>query len=251
MSTIPIGLQLYSVREDAARDLGSVLSAVAGMGYEGVEFAGYYGHTADDVKGMLDKCGLNCCGAHVPLDQFTDDRLADTLRYHKAIGCEYLIVPWLPEQHRNSRATWLKTAEMFNRLSHVVKAEGFRIGYHNHHVEFSEMDGEIQWDTFFGNTEPDVIMQFDTGNALVAGADSTPFLRRYPGRSLSVHLKEYSRSNDKALIGEGDVDWPQVLHLCANVGGAKWFIVEQESYAFPPMQCVELCLKNLKRLLSG
>jgi len=91
-------------------------------------------------------------------------------------------------------------------------------------------------------------MQLDTGNALHAGTDVTPFVERYPGRATTVHLKEFSASNEKALIGEGDVDWSRMFELCESVGATEWYIVEQESYAYEPLKCVELCLKNLREM---
>jgi sugar phosphate isomerase/epimerase len=121
-------------------------------------------------------------------------------------------------------------------------------GYHNHFHEFTPMDGELPWDTFFGNTNKDVIMQFDTGNALHGGGEAPPFLERYPGRALSVHLKEHSATNDKALIGEGDVPWDEVFRLCETIGGTQWYVVEQESYAYSPLECVDRCLQNLKAM---
>jgi len=110
------------------------------------------------------------------------------------------------------------------------------------------MEGELPWDTLFGNTTDDVIMQFDTGNALHGGAQAAPFLRRYPGRARTVHLKEYSATNDAALIGEGDVPWAEVFELCETIGGTEWYIVEQESYAYPPLECVRRCLQALKAM---
>ena len=91
-------------------------------------------------------------------------------------------------------------------------------------------------------------MQLDTGNALHGGADPVPFLERYPGRAVTVHLKEYSKGHRKALIGEGDVCWEDVFRLCETVGGTEWYIVEQESYAHPPLECVDRCLRALKAM---
>jgi sugar phosphate isomerase/epimerase len=121
-------------------------------------------------------------------------------------------------------------------------------GYHNHHTEFTAIESALPWDLFFGNTVKDVVMQLDSGNALHGGAEITPFLSRYPGRALTVHLKEYSATNDKALIGEGDVEWNTIFHLAETVGATQWYIVEQESYAFPPLECVDLCLKKLREM---
>ncbi|MDQ2732237.1 MAG: sugar phosphate isomerase/epimerase, partial [Armatimonadota bacterium] len=121
-------------------------------------------------------------------------------------------------------------------------------GYHNHTVEFTPLDGELPWDTFFGNTRHEVVMQLDTGNALEGGADPTPFLSRYPGRALTVHLKEHSTSDPNALVGEGDIHWPTIFALCEGQGGTQWYIVEQESYAHPPLECVDRCLQNLRKM---
>lgn len=248
MSKIPIGLQLYSVREDCAKGLPGVLSAVAKMGYVGVEFAGYYGHSAQDLRKMLDDLGLKCCGTHTGLNTLLGDELARTIDFHRTLGNKFLIVPGLPEERRNSRKAWLETARLFNELAEKVKAHGMQVGYHNHSIEFQPMDGEMPWDTFFGNTRSEVVMQLDTGNALHGKADPLPFLKKYPRRAITVHLKEYSATNNKALIGEGEVKWKEVFDTCESIGDTQWYIVEQESYAYPPMECVKRCLENLKRM---
>jgi sugar phosphate isomerase/epimerase len=247
---IPIGLQLYSVREDAAKDLPGVLKAVAKMGYDGVEFAGYYGYNAENLRKMLDDNGLKCCGTHTGLNTILGDELQRTIDFNKTLGNPYLIVPGLPGERTASRAAWLETAQMFNEASLRAEEQSMLVGYHNHHIEFQPLDGELPWDTFFGNTRCQVVMQLDTGNALHGHADPVPFLQRYPGRALTVHLKEYSATNDKALLGEGEVRWNEVFALCEGVGGTQWYIVEQESYAFPPMQCVDKCLQKLKAMLK-
>jgi sugar phosphate isomerase/epimerase len=246
MSTIPIALQLYSIREDCKQDLPGTLKAVADMGYQGVEFAGYYDRSAEDLRLMLDDLGLICCGTHTGINTLLGDELEATVAFNKALGNPFLIVPGLPEEYRNSRDAWRRTAELFNEISERVRPLDMWTGYHNHHIEFTAMDGELPWDTFFSNTVPDVVMQLDTGNALHGGADVTPFLERYPGRALTVHLKEFSATNDKALIGEGDVRWEEIFRLCETTGGTQWYIVEQESYAHPPLECVDLCLKALR-----
>jgi len=245
---IPIALQLYSVREDAARDLPGVLAAVKKMGYDGVEFAGYYGRNADELKKLLDDNGLKVAGTHIGLDTLLGDQLAPTVDFNRTIGNTYLIVPGLAENHRNSAAAWKATAGIFNEIAERLQPLGMQTGYHNHHVEFQPMDGQLPWDIFFGNTRADVIMQFDTGNAMHGGADAVPFLERYPGRATTVHLKEYSKTNDKALIGDGDIPWQRIFELCETSAGTQWYIVEQESYAYPPMECVDRCLQNLRKM---
>ncbi|MBD3181329.1 TIM barrel protein [Candidatus Poribacteria bacterium] len=248
MGKIPIGLQLYSIREDCQKDLAGCLKAVAEMGYDGVDFAGYYGHEAKDVRKMVDDVGLKVCGAHLGLDLLTGDALKETVEFQRILGNKYLIVPGLPEERRNSRAAWMGTAKIFNEIAEKLEPEGMMTGYHNHAIEFKPMDGELPWDTFFGNTKDEVIMQLDTGNAMHGGADPVEFLKKYPGRAITVHLKEYSSTNDKALIGEGDCPWDEVFEACESIGNTEWYIVEQESYAYPPMECVEICIKNLRNM---
>jgi len=252
MTRVRIGLQLYSVREDCAKDLPGTLKAVAKMGYEGVEFAGYYNYPAKELRKMLDDLGLVCCGTHLGFATLLGDELPKTVEFNRILGNRYLICPGLPEERRNSRAAWLETAHMFNDIAARLEGEGMLTGYHNHWIEFTAMDGELPWDTFFGHTRNDVVMQMDTGNAMHGGADPVPFLERYPGRAITVHLKEYAKGHsqgyDAAIIGDGEVRWKDVFRLCETTGKTEWYIVEQENYAQPPLVCVDLCLKALKKM---
>ena len=248
MANIPIALQLYSVREDCERDLSSTVKAVAEMGYDGVEFAGYYGRSAKELRSIADDLGLKVAGTHIGLDTLLGDELKRTVEFNHILGNRFLIVPGLAESRRNSRSAWLETAAVFNEIAAKLEPEGMQTGYHNHNIEFTPMDGQMPWDTFFGNTRADVVMQLDTGNALHGGADPVPLLERYPGRATVVHLKEFSKTNDVALIGEGEVRWDDVFRLSETTGGTEWYIVEQESYAFPPLECVDRCLKSLRKM---
>lgn len=245
---IPIGVQLYSVREDCAKDFPGVLRAIGKMGYDGVEFAGYHDRTAKDIRAMLDDNGLKACGTHTAMNTLLGDEFQRTVDFNKELGNPYLIVPWLsPEEHTTKQA-WLKTAALFNDLDEKARAQDMRVGYHNHMHEFTAINGELPWDIFFGNTNKSVIMQFDTGNALHGGGDPLPFLKKYPGRAVTVHVKEYSATNPKALVGEGDIKWDELFGVCESIGGTKWYIVEQEQYPYPPMASIERCLKNLRAM---
>ncbi len=249
---IPIALQLYSVREDCAADLPGTLEAVAEMGYDGVEFAGYYGRSAEELRPMLDDLGLKVAGTHTGIHTLLGDELEKTVEFNKTVGNKFLIVPWLPEERRDSKAAWLKTAKLINGIAEKVKPEGMLVGYHNHAMEFQPIDGETPWDIFLGATVRDVVMQLDTGNAMHGGVSADgvlKILKRYPGRAVTVHLKEYSSENDKALIGEGETKWKELFKLCETVGATEWYIVEQESYALPPLECVRRCIKNLRKML--
>ena len=256
MAKIPIGLELYSVRHELAQDVSGTLQAVAAMGYAGVEFAGAPQHRAEELRAILDEVGLACCGWHTPFALIQDDQLDATIVFNRAVGNDKIIVPGIPAELRRSRADWLKLAEFFNRLADKLAVHGMVTGYHNHHVEFTRLDGETPWDTFFGHTQPSVIMQLDNGNALMGGGDVVEIVEKYPGRAVTVHLKPYTVIAPEAdrdagfrpLIGEDDVPWAAFFRACETVGGTQWYIVEYESDAFPPLEAVDRCLQALRAM---
>ena len=245
---VPIAVQLYSVRFLCAKDLPGTLAGIARMGYKGVEFAGYHNRSAAELRKMLDANGLKCCGTHTDLNTLLGDNLAKTIEFNRALGNKFLIVPSLPPEKTKTRQGWLDMAKTFNELAEKVAPHGMRVGYHNHTVEFAPLEGEMPWDTLFGNTRKDVIMQVDVGNALIGGADPVVFLKKYPGRAASIHVKEFSKSNPRAYVGEGDVKWPEVFDYLEKTGGTEWYVVEYEVEGVEPMQAIEACLRNLRKM---
>ncbi|MCB0092106.1 MAG: TIM barrel protein [Caldilineaceae bacterium] len=256
MARIPVGLQLYSVRHDLARDVAGTLQAVANMGYTGVEFFGMPQQSAADLKTMLDNVDMVCCGWHVPYALLQDDKLAETTAFHKTLDNNKLIIPGLPKEITQSRADWLKVAAFVNTLADKLADHGMVTGYHNHWTEFTPLDGENPWDTFFGNTKESVVMQLDTGNGAAGGADVVGILQKYPGRALTVHIKPYSFSAGvesreagfRPVVGEDELPWDAIFNLCETVGGTEWYIVEYESDAYPPLEAVDRCLQALRGL---
>ncbi|MEM1522336.1 MAG: sugar phosphate isomerase/epimerase [Thermofilaceae archaeon] len=253
MTRPKIAVQLYSVREDCARDLPGTLEAIAKMGYEGVEFAGYYNRTASELRELLERFGLEPAGTHIGIDALREASLNETISFHRELGVKYLIVPWIPEDMRNSREAWLRTARFFNLVAERLKGVGMYTGYHNHVEEFKRFNGETGWEIFAKATLPEVVLQLDVGNAMHGGVTMEQvlgFIRSFPGRTKTIHLKEFSRRDRQAILGEGEVRWADLLSACIKVGGTEWFIVEQESYKYPPLKCVELCLRNLRSILE-
>ncbi len=256
MARIPIGLELYSVRHDLEKDALGTLKAVAEMGYEGVEFAGPPKHEAAEIKAMLDETGLKICGWHTPFNMVQDDALEQTIEFNKTIGNPFIIVPGIPGHLVDTREKWIEMAGFFNALADKLAPHGLATGYHNHHTEFTEMDGETPWDALFSRTKPEVIMQLDFGNALSGGGDCPAILRRYPGRARTVHLKPYTVklgeedrcAGFRPLIGEDDIPWAECFELCETIGGTEWYIVEYESDAYEPLTAVEKCLQALKAM---
>ncbi len=245
---VPIGVQLYSVRFLCEKDLPGTLKAVKAMGYEGVEFAGYYGRSAAELRKLLDDNGLRCCGTHTGLDTLEGDALAKTVEFNKTIGNKFLIVPWLPEERRKTVADWKKLAAEFDAISDEVTAQGMRVGYHNHNFEFTPIDGTTPWDLFFGGTKKAVVMQVDTGNCIEGGSDPLAVLKKYPGRAATIHIKAYSKTKPDAFVGEDEIPWKDVFAALDAGGATEWYIVEYEHEKQPPLAAIERCLKNLRAM---
>jgi sugar phosphate isomerase/epimerase len=254
MARIPIAVQLYSVRHDCEKDLAGTLTRIKKMGYEGVEFAGWYGNDAATLKKLLDDNGLACAGAHVGIDTLLGDNFEASVAFHRTLGNKYLIVPGLASKWTDSTEAWKHTASVFNEISAALKPHKMVTGYHNHHTEFKAFTegGELPWDTFFGNTNSEIVMQFDTGNALHGGSsgDALSFLTRYPGRAQTIHLKDYDIKNDSyaPTTGEGDVPFTEIFSVCESVGNTDWYIVEYEDNAYPSLEGIERCFNNLKKM---
>lgn len=236
---IPIGVQLYSVREECAKDLPGTLKSLAAMGYQGVEFAGYHGRKADELRKMLADLELRCCGTHVGIEAVEGDELKRTVEFNQALGNTFLIVASLPPARMGSVAGLKDAARVLSEASRKVRPQGLRVGYHAHGGDFQPVEGQTPWDVIFSNAAPEVVMQLDTGNCLGGGGDPVAVLRKYPGRAATIHLKEHG-GKAGAVIGEGTVPWKDVLALCRDQG-TEWFIVEQESYAEPHIESVRHC----------
>jgi sugar phosphate isomerase/epimerase len=249
MARLPIALQLYSVREDCAKDLRGTIAQVAQMGYEGVEFAGYYDHSAQELKQMLDDNGLVCAGTHTQIGTVTGDELQKSIDFNAVFGNPFLVVPWIGEEYRGSKENFKKLADDLGKAADIAAKSGAYIGYHNHDFEFKPLeDGTIPMSYLFHNTPDNVILQLDTGNALHGGLSAEPLIEEFPGRSKTIHLKEYSSSNPNALIGEGDVNWHNVFEKCESVGGTQFYIIEVEHYPFSPLECARKSLEAVKAM---
>jgi sugar phosphate isomerase/epimerase len=240
---IPVGLQLYSLREQCRKDLPGMLAAVSGIGYKAVEFAGYHGRTAKELRKLLDDNGLVACGTHTPYDSVLEDKLKATVEFNQTIGNKFLIVPSMVAA---SKQQWLDKAKLFNDIADKVKAGGMWIGYHAHAHDFLKFDEETAWDIFFGHTKPEVIMQLDTSNCRDGGADPVEVLNKYPGRVRTIHIKA-NGGGPEAVIGEDKVDWKGVFEFCETRGGTQWYVVEHET-SKDPLDAVKRSFAALKKM---
>ena len=240
---IPVGLQLYSVRQDCAKDLPKTIEAVAKIGYKGVEFAGYYDRKAPELRKMLDDNGLVCCGTHTPLETIQPDKLEATIEFNKILGNKFLIVPYMDPKTKEG---WLAMAKLFNEQAEKVKVHKMKVGYHAHSHDFQKLDGISCWDLFFGNTKEEVVMQLDTSNCTEGGADPVEVLKKYVKRAGSIHIKESGGKAD-AVIGEGKVNFAAVFDLCEKAGVTKWYVVEHEKEG-DAINNVKRCFEALKKM---
>lgn len=242
---IPIGLELYSVRNELPKDFTGVIAQIGKMGYHGVEFAGYHGwdQKPKELRKLLDDNGLKCCGTHTALPTLEGDNLKRTIDLHKTLGNKFLICPSLSA---NSAKAWTDLAKKFNDISARAAESGMLVGYHSHAGDFKKFDGKTAWEIFFDNTKKEVVHQIDTGNTLDGGGDPVAMIRKYPGRTRTTHIKEHG-GPEGAAIGEGTVDWNVLLGTLESVGGTEWYIVEHET-GKNPLQSIKTCIENLHKM---
>ncbi len=247
---IPLALELYSLRDECKVDMAAALKATAQIGYTAVEFAGYFDHTAEQLKMMLDENGLKCAGTHTSFDTLSDENLEATAKFNATLGNPYLIVPGVGGEYQGSRDGAMRLAEKLAQASKTAAEFGAQVGYHNHMWEFTALpNGDFPLELMAINTPPEVIFQFDTGNAQEAGFDAVSFLEKWKNRLKTVHLKPYATDFSKYFVGEDDTDWPAIFAAMEGAPTA-YYIVEQERYPEPltPQECVARCYKNLKAM---
>ncbi len=221
-----IGLQLYAVRGEFERDVPGTLKKVAELGYEGVEFWGYKGTTnvykdydAEQLRKLLDDNGLKCCGMHLMVEALSIDCFMKTVENNKILGNSYLIVAAASDLMKTEESI-KSLAAILNRASGLCRRHKMKVGYHAHGFDFEKIDGKFAWEILFSQAGPDVVMQMDVGNCLSGGGDPLAMLKKFPGRTQTIHVKEYE---DKTF----DSDYySQVFKLCETSCGTRWYIVE-------------------------
>ncbi len=271
MEKRPIAYQVYSAREDAEKNLDAVLGKIAEIGYDGVEFAGFYGHSADDVLALLTKHGLKAVSSHVPFVKIEADMFA-VISYHKTIGCPYIAIPYLDEQTRPGAPGFARVLRQIYTFGALCQAAGIQLLYHNHDFEFIRLSGQYGLDFLYEAVPHDLLQtEIDTCWVKYAGLDPAEYLRKYAGRCPVVHLKDYvGVMGDRppyALIGlDEDKDHTEGVqfefrplgHGCQDMravveagieAGAQWFVVEQDmSVGRTPLEAAAMSMETLRGL---
>lgn len=248
-SSIPVGLELYSVRDNLTKDLPGTVRAVAKMGYQVVEFyAPYFAWTpekAKEVRTILDDAGIRCNSTHNGLESFSPAGLPHAIELNQILGTHYIVLasPGREKELDDFR----KVAETLSRAHETMKGQGLRAGYHNHDAEFKLLEGTRPIEIIAANTPQDLMLQFDVGTCVEAGSDPVAWIKANPGRIRSLHLKDWSpQAGYKVNFGEGAAPWGAIFAAAEGGGGAEYYLIEQEQSA-DPMQSVARCLANYRK----
>ena len=265
----PVALQLYSVREEMEQDFEGTLAKVHEMGYDGVEFAGLFGHSAAQVKALCDQYALTPVSAHVPfVDMMADPSILET---YAEIGCRFVVIPYLTEEYRPGQEKFAQVIEGAKLLGEKANALGMKLCYHNHDFEFVKLGGEYALDILYQEVSADLLQtQLDTCWVNVGGENPAAYVRKYAGRCEIVHLKDFAGQKSEHMyaligieddkkdegtgtfefrpVGYGKQDFPAILEA-SEKAGAAWVIVEQdEHYEVDPLECARRSREYLKIL---
>lgn len=248
---IPVGLELYSVREELKADLPGTLKKVANDGYQCVEFfAPYHEWTADkakDVRKTLDDLKLRCYSTHNGLDSFSDSGMAHTIELNRILGAKYVVLA--SAGRPKTLDDWKQIAEKLNKASERLGPEGLQPGYHNHQTEFTPIDGVRPMEILARNTNRKIMLQLDVGTCVEAGSDPVAWIKQNAGRINSIHCKDWSKEQGyKVLLGEGSAPWKAIFAAAESVGGVEYYLVEQEGSRFPPFKTAQLCLEAFHKI---
>ena len=250
---IPLAVGLYSVFEEVAENPENVFKVISEIGYKGVEFAGRHEHKADYLRKVLDDNGLVCCGSHLyPIDELLGDNFKKTVEFNQILGNKHLILAMGLEYALDTKDGAQMTCHLINELVDKAAEHGMLVGYHTHAGDVKKVDGTTRWDRLFSQTNKEFIHQIDNGNCADGGGDAIAYVKRYPGRSKTVHLKPFERPGPQStkVIGEDKFDWPAFLEACETVGGTEWYIVEFRFDDPPsdPFAAIKGCYEGLKKL---
>lgn len=261
ISTPQISVQLHSLRDAIADDFKSTITAIAAMGFSGVEFAGKYGEFSSDPKGLklfLDELGLQVSGVHISLSQLTGEKGEYNIEFFKALGANIIIIPH--DKRINNPAEIDDLIKELNTLTERLAIHDLQLGFHNHAKEFQSFQDGTFWNHLAQNTPQDFVLQLDVGWALFAGQNPNKLVKQYPNRTITTHIKRRTyqgkpgtvSENTPVILGSDGFDWANYITNTTTHGGTQWLVIEQEEYpsGFTPLEAVEASFKGLKQALS-
>jgi len=242
-----VGLQLYTVRDQMKADFEGTLAHVAQIGYKEVEFAGYFDHSPADARAILAKNGLSAPSTHMALPDI--DGWKKALDTAKAVGHEYVVVPWIPEEKRKTLDDWKKVAAVFNQAAQMAKDAGLQFAYHNHDFEFPKVEGQVPYDVLLQTTDPRLVqLEIDLYWITKGGQDPLSYFSRWPGRVPLVHVKDSAGAPEHKMadVGQGQIDWKRIFAK-REQAGIKHFFVEHDQPP-QPFDDIAVSYKYLSQL---
>ncbi|MGB8474709.1 MAG: sugar phosphate isomerase/epimerase family protein [Candidatus Acidiferrum sp.] len=252
-SRIPVGLELYSVRNALKQDLDGTVRAVAAMGYQCVEFyAPYFEWTESQAKGMkklLDDLGIRCYSTHNDSSYLGPEKISRARDLNRILECKYVVMA--SSHEKPGPDGWKAVADMLNFAADKLEPSGLQAGYHNHQTEFTPESGVRPIEILAKNTKPSVMLQLDVGTCIEAGSDPVAWIRSNPGRIRSLHLKDWSPDPGKGytvLFGEGVADWKDIFAAAETAGGVEYYLIEQEGSRFPELETAKKCLETFRTM---
>ena len=265
-SKIPLGIQLWTVKSEAEKDLEGTLRKLHALGFREIEFAGYYGKSAADIGALLKTIGLTPVSTHAAADLIVssgEQVIADA----KTLGLKYIIcsspmsgaakakLDWAKKMDSLDAGDWKMNAELFNKFGRQVKTAGMQFGYHNHHVEFKKFDGKSGFDTLFAATDADLVkIELDVGWAVAASEDPVAILDKYKSRVVALHVKDIAKLDadphkaTTVAVGEGTIDWKKVIGTARAHGVKHYFYEQEEPYTRPVLESAKISADYLSRL---
>jgi sugar phosphate isomerase/epimerase len=248
-SKLPVGLELYSVRDELKKDPEATVSAVAKMGYQCVEFYAPYFERTDaqnkDMRKLLDDLGIHCYSTHNDFEYLAPDKINRTRDLNLTLGSKYVVVA--SAQPKPGPDGWAPVTDALNAAAERLEPAGLKVGYHNHEPEFRRLDGKRPLEFIAQHTKPSIVLQLDVGTCLAAGSNPAEWIRANPGRIRSMHCKDWSPDKGyKVLFGEGSADWKSIFAAAESVGGIEYYLLEQEGSRFPELETAQKCLETFR-----
>lgn len=249
---IPVGVELFSVRQELAKDLMGTVKEVAKIGYAGVEFfSPYFSWTpeyAKEVRKLLDDLNIRCFSTHNGANAFAPENVQKAIDLNKILGSEFVVMA--SAGRVQTLDGWKKVAESLNAAQAKFKPVKLSAGFHNHQTEFRPLEGTKPLELLARETTKDVVLQLDVGTCVETGNDPVAWIKQNKGRIKSIHLKEWSSAPGKGykvLFGEGNAPWKEIFAAAEKEGGVRHYLIEQEGAAVPPFEAIAQCLANFRK----
>jgi sugar phosphate isomerase/epimerase len=223
----PIGVQLYTLRDEMQKDVAATLERVARIGYKEVEFAGYFGKSPSEIRAILDRNGLRAPSVHVPIEVAEGSGWSAALDAAKTVGHEYVVIPWLAPDRRGGLDSYRRLAATLNRAAQEAQRAGLRFAYHNHDFEFEPQEGRLPLDLLLAETDAALVqIELDLYWAVKAGQDPLTYFARHPGRFPMVHVKDSAGppNHEMRSVGQGTIDFGRIFARRQQAGIRHYFV---------------------------